>query len=100
MRNLYYAAFIFIGGNGKPKGCFSPVWETPITTQKWPWLTYGALGENDFTKSRWPLMLRLVLKNCVLVIFIHSKPELLTQFPASNDEKYVYLWKILNYWIN
>ena len=28
--------------------------------------------------------------NC---IFRHSKLELLTQFPASNDEKYYYLWK-------
>ena len=35
-------------------------------------------------------------------IFRHLKLELLTQTPASNDEKY--LWKIdipvLNYWIN
>ena len=35
----------------------------------------------------------------VLLIFFklflnHLKLELLTQFPASNDEKYFYLWKI------
>ena len=29
-----------------------------------------------------------------IVIFIHLKLELLTQFPASNDEKYFYLSKI------
>ena len=28
------------------------------------------------------------------LFFIHLKLELLTQFPASNDEKYFYLWKI------
>ena len=27
-------------------------------------------------------------------IFRHLKLELLSQFPASNDEKYYYLWKI------
>ena len=27
-------------------------------------------------------------------IFHNLKLELLTQFPASNDEKYLYLWKI------
>ena len=28
------------------------------------------------------------------IIFRHLKLELLPQFPASNDEKYSYLWKI------
>ena len=30
----------------------------------------------------------------MFLFFIHLKLELLTQFPASNDEKYVYLWKM------
>ena len=38
--------------------------------------------------------LTLVLLNCFNCIFRHLKLELLTQFPASNDEKYNYLWKI------
>ena len=37
--------------------------------------------------------LTLVLLNCFNCIFRHSKLELLTRFPASNDEKYYYLWK-------
>ena len=37
--------------------------------------------------------LTLVLLNCFNCIFRHLKLELLTQFPASNDEKYYYLWK-------
>ena len=36
-------------------------------------------------------MLTLVLLNCFNCIFRHLKLELLTQFPASNDEKYYYL---------
>ena len=36
----------------------------------------------------------LVLLNCFNCIFRHSKLELLTQFPASNDEKYRYFSKI------
>ena len=32
-----------------------------------------------------------------VAIFHHLKLELLTQFPASNNEKYYYLWKI-NIW--
>ena len=39
-------------------------------------------------------LLTLVLLNCFNCIFRHLKLELLTQFPASNDEKYYYLWKI------
>ena len=35
----------------------------------------------------------LVLLNCFNCIFRHLKLELLTQFPASSDEKYYYLWK-------
>ena len=31
-----------------------------------------------------------MLLNCLVLIFIHSKLELLTQFAALNDEKYVY----------
>ena len=38
--------------------------------------------------------LTLVLLNCFNYIFRHLKRELLTQFPASNDKKYYYLWKI------
>ena len=30
-------------------------------------------------------------------IFRHLKLELLTQFPALNDEKYTYFWKIENF---
>ena len=40
------------------------------------------------------MVLILVLLNCFNCIFRHLKLELLTQFPASNDEKYYYLWKI------
>ena len=39
-------------------------------------------------------LLTLVLLNCFNCIFRHLKLELLTQFPASNDEKDDYLWKI------
>ena len=35
-------------------------------------------------------LLTLVLLNCFKLFFIHLKQELLTQFPASNDEKYFY----------
>ena len=38
--------------------------------------------------------LTLVLLNCYNCIFRHLKLELLTQFPASNDEKYRYYSKI------
>ena len=34
-----------------------------------------------------------VLLKWLLLFFIHSKLTLLTQFPASNDEKYYYLKK-------
>ena len=36
--------------------------------------------------------LTLVLLNCLNCIFRHLKLELLTQFPASNEEKYLYLF--------
>ena len=39
-------------------------------------------------------ILTLVLLNCLYCIFRHLKLELLTQFPASNDEKYLYFLKI------
>ena len=39
-------------------------------------------------------ILTLVLLNCFNYIFRHLKLEWLTQFPASNDEKYYYLWQI------
>ena len=38
--------------------------------------------------------LTLVLLNCLNCIFRHLKLELLTQFPASNDENYFYFLKI------
>ena len=34
---------------------------------------------------------------CLSLFFIHLKLELLTQIPASNDEKYAHLWKIVIY---
>ena len=34
-----------------------------------------------------------MLRNCLGLFFIHLKLELLTQFPAPNDEKYFYLCK-------
>ena len=37
----------------------------------------------------------LVLLKCLLLFFIHSKLELLTQFPASNEEKKVFIYYIL-----
>ena len=36
----------------------------------------------------------LALLHCLNCIFRHWKPELLTQFPAPNDEKYLYFLKI------
>ena len=30
---------------------------------------------------------------CLFLFFIHLKPKLLTQFPASNDQKYLFIWK-------
>ena len=39
-------------------------------------------------------LLTLVLLNCLNFIFRHLKLELLTQFPAANDEKYFYFLKI------
>ena len=42
--------------------------------------------------------LTLVLLKCFNCIFRHLKLELLTQFPASNDEKYSSLWKINISW--
>ena len=38
----------------------------------------------------WPT-LTPVLLNCLFLFFIHSKLQLLTQYPASNDEKYLYI---------
>ena len=35
-------------------------------------------------------VLTLVMPNCLFLLFIRSKLGLLTQFPAFNDEKYVY----------
>ena len=36
-------------------------------------------------------VLTRLLLNCLFLFFIHLKLELLA--PASNDEKYLYLWK-------
>ena len=41
-----------------------------------------------------PPVLTVVLLKCFLPLFIHLKLELLTQFPASNDENYLYLREI------
>ena len=35
-----------------------------------------------------------MLFNIVMPIFRHLKLELITQFPASNDTNYLYLWKV------
>ena len=48
----------------------------------------------DSDRVGWVILLTLVLLNCFNCIFRHLKLELLTQFPASNDEKYYYLWEI------
>ena len=45
-------------------------------------------------KTHYNIYLTLVLLNCFICIFRHLKLELLTQFPASNDEKYDFLWKM------
>ena len=41
--------------------------------------------------TKWPNLLtmltQVVLMNCLFLFFIHLKLELLTQFPATNDEK-------------
>ena len=37
-----------------------------------------------------------LLLSCLLLFFVHLKLELLTKFPASNDEKSIYLRKINN----
>ena len=45
-------------------------------------------------------VLTIVLRNCLFPVFIHLKLELLTQYPVSNDENYLYLRKnkhVLNY---
>ena len=44
--------------------------------------------------DNYKLMLTLVLLNRVYCIFRHLKLELLPQFPASNDKKYLYFLKI------
>ena len=41
-----------------------------------------------------PIFLTTVLLICLVVFIIHFKMELLTQFPALNDEKYVYVCDI------
>ena len=38
-------------------------------------------------------VLTLVLLNCFKLFFIHLKLELLTQFPASNDEKNITIYE-------
>ena len=42
------------------------------------------------------ICLTLVLLNCFYCIFCHLKLELLTQFPATNDKKYLYFLKFLD----
>ena len=49
------------------------------------------VGPHNYTK------LIVVRLNCLLFFFIHSKLELLTQFQASNDERYI---TITNYYDN
>ena len=39
-------------------------------------------------------LLTILMRNCLFLFFIHLKLELLTQFPASNDEMYFDLSKI------
>ena len=46
------------------------------------------LCRSDSSIGSW--MLNPVLLNCLFLFFIHLKLELLRQFPASNDEKFVY----------
>ena len=41
--------------------------------------------------------LTLVLLNCLLLFFINSKMLFLTQFPASNNEKYLSKNKLFQY---
>ena len=60
------------------------------------WTIINELMLKSFTNSdvlKWcfDMNLTLVLLNWT---FRHLKLELLTQFPASNDVKYYYLWKI------
>ena len=39
-------------------------------------------------------ILTFILPNRLFLFFIHLKMELVTQFPASNNKIYLYLWKI------
>ena len=42
----------------------------------------------------WPFVIIPCVAELFVSIFRHLKLELLTQFPALNDEKYLYSWKI------
>ena len=48
----------------------------------------------DLMLCQWLPRINLILLNCLLLFFIHLALELLTQFPALNDEKDLYLWKL------
>ena len=49
------------------------------------------LGQHGVFAGEVPPLLTLVLLNCLLPLLIHPKLELITQFPASNDGKDLYL---------
>ena len=63
-----------------------------INHSDYSWLLYNVSAEMEFN---------LLLLRELFLFFIHLKLELLTQFPTSNDENYLYIEKIryLQYWI-
>ena len=69
--------------NKKPEKKEQPRWMTESTVQ-------GAEADGPTLVSPHNAELTLALLNCQSdsLFFIHLKLELLTQFPASNDEKY------------
>ena len=75
---------------------YSPKDTTWFTTYNWEILISSIINEYMvyYGSSMHIQYLTLVLLNCFNCIFRHLKLELLTQFPASNDEKYYYFWKI------
>ena len=87
-------------------------WRHPVNSRNFrvwhivtiPWYRYDHSSYNSYrqTYTTWPfdfqagVHARIQIYWCRSSIFRHLKLELLTQFPASNDEKYinvVYIWR-------
>ena len=73
--------------------CFFETWRPDCS--RWPSRPIRSLRYIETcTEIRALWVLTLVLLNCFNFIFSHLKLELLTQFPASNNKNFYYLWKI------